>query len=69
MLTHAFPKGNWKEGVDIPRISLEESEKNLEGTNKVLFLEFMRKMLKWVPEERLTAAELLKDLWLRSDEA
>lgn len=59
-------KGNWKEGVAIPEISFEASEENLEGEKKALFLEFIRKMLRWVPEERQTAAELLKDSWLTS---
>lgn len=30
----------------------------------VKFMAFIRKMLKWRPEERLTARELLKDEWL-----
>ncbi|KAE8349567.1 kinase domain protein [Aspergillus coremiiformis] len=51
-------------GVSIPPISLEESEENLDGQSKPLFLEFMRKMLRWVPEERKTAQELLDDPWL-----
>ncbi|KAI9842414.1 MAG: hypothetical protein M1837_007159 [Sclerophora amabilis] len=57
--------GNWKGAADIPAISLEASERNLEGKNKVLFLQFMRKMLRWVPEERESAKELLEDPWLR----
>ena len=44
--------------------SLEDSEENLQGEDKRLFLEFMRKMLQWKPEARLSAAELLKDPWL-----
>lgn len=51
--------------MDIPPISLETSETNLEeGENKVLFLKFMRKMLQWVPEERQSAKELMQDPWL-----
>ena len=45
-------------------MTLEESEENLEGKNKALFLGFMRKMLHWVPEERQSAEELLQDPWL-----
>jgi len=30
-------------------------EKKLEGQEKVLFLQFVRKMLKWKPEERESA--------------
>ena len=51
--------GNWKGGVEIPQISLEDSEEQLSGENKALFLDFMRKMLQWVPEKRQTAKELL----------
>ena len=57
--------GNWKGEARIPSMSLESSEENLEGEGKVLFLNFMRKMLRWVPEERETAKQLLEDPWLR----
>ncbi|MCJ1466514.1 hypothetical protein MMC07_005133 [Pseudocyphellaria aurata] len=57
--------GKWnRAGVEIPPISLEESEENLEGRNKDLFLQFMQSMLRWVPEERKSARELLDDPWL-----
>lgn len=50
--------------MEIPSISLEGSEKYLKGDRKVMFLQFMRKMLQWVPEERKSAKELLEDPWL-----
>ena len=56
--------GNWDGLIPIPEISFEKSETYLEGKNKELFLQFMRKMLCWVPEERKTAKELLQDPWL-----
>ncbi|MCJ1399440.1 hypothetical protein MMC11_002642 [Xylographa trunciseda] len=57
--------GVWNTAIDIPKgLSLENSEENLDGRKKELFLQFMRKMLCWVPEERKTARELLKDPWL-----
>lgn len=56
--------GNWKVAVEIPSLSLEESEEQLEGENKALFLDFMRKMLQWVPEKRQTAKQLLNHAWL-----
>ena len=57
--------GIWDAGIDIPKeLSLENSEENLEGRKKKLFLQFMRKMVCWVPEERKTARELLEDPWL-----
>lgn len=56
--------GNWKGAVEIPNTSLEDSEEQLDGDNKVLFLDFMRKMLQWVPEKRQTAGQLLDHSWL-----
>jgi hypothetical protein len=61
----SWPTGSWKGTVEIPKTSLETSESNLKGENKVLFLIFVRKMLKWKPEERSEARELLADTWLR----
>ncbi|OBT52082.1 hypothetical protein VE04_07674 [Pseudogymnoascus sp. 24MN13] len=61
------PKGEWKGLAEIPQTSLEESEENLDGEDKKQFLEFMRRMLKWKPEERSYAEELLQDTWLRSE--
>ncbi|PKY03384.1 kinase domain protein [Aspergillus campestris IBT 28561] len=54
-------KGQWlgAGGVSVPSISLEESEENLEGPNKQLFLQFLRSMLRWVPEER----KLQRNYW------
>ena len=56
--------GNWKGAIEIPDISLEDSEVQLSGENKTLFMDFMRKMLQWVPEKRQTAKQLLEDPWL-----
>ncbi|KAL4813556.1 kinase-like domain-containing protein, partial [Aspergillus spinulosporus] len=58
--------GNWKGAVGIPPVSLEKLERNLEGEQQQLFLRFLRKMLKWQPEKRESARELLDDPWLRS---
>ena len=57
--------GNWKGAVEIPDISLETSEKQLSGEKKAFFLDFMRKILQWVPEKRQTARQLLNHSWLR----
>jgi hypothetical protein len=45
---------------------LEDSEEYLEGENKKMFMQFVRKMLRWGdPEERLSVRdELLTDPWL-----
>lgn len=56
--------GNWKGAIEIPEISLEASEKQLSGENKALFLDFMRKILHWVPERRQSAKQLLDHSWL-----
>jgi hypothetical protein len=50
--------------VGIPKLSLEAAEKFLQGSEKEAFLAFVRSMLRWVPEERKTARELLDDPWL-----
>ncbi|KAG9778281.1 hypothetical protein KCU88_g4302, partial [Aureobasidium melanogenum] len=62
-------QGRWKGagGVDVPLLSLEESEEVLDGEDKERFLKFMRSMLRWLPEERMRASELLKDPWLQGE--
>lgn len=63
-LTDTF-QGQWRADVPIPEgNSLEQAEQFLKGRNKAMFLEFVRGMLAWRPEDRKTAAELLKDPWL-----
>ncbi|KAL5366226.1 kinase-like protein [Aspergillus floccosus] len=59
-------EGNWRGTIEIPPISLEKLEGNLQGESQHLFLQFMRKMLKWKPEERKSARDVLDDPWLRS---
>lgn len=49
----------------IPSASLETLESRLSGQEKELFLGFIRSMLRWLPEERKTARQLLEDPWLR----
>ncbi|KAM5359202.1 hypothetical protein ACJZ2D_014664 [Fusarium nematophilum] len=62
------PEGNWKAEVEIQKdLSLESSEQFLEGTDKKQFLDFMRGMLQWRPEDRKTARQLLEDPWLNSE--
>lgn len=58
--------GTWIANDDaaVPSVSLESLEKRLVGREKELFIQFMRSMLKWLPEERKTAKELLDDPWL-----
>ena len=47
-------------------MTLEDAEKKIEGEDKAQFLQFVRKMLRWKPEERQGASELLKDPWLNA---
>jgi len=42
----------------------EARAKSLEGEDQEMFLELVKKMIKWDPAERATAGELLKDDWL-----
>jgi hypothetical protein len=59
--------GRWIAEVEIAKDnSLEASDERLEGENKAKFLEFMRGMLQWRPEDRKTAKQLLEDRWLNS---
>ncbi|KIW13716.1 hypothetical protein PV08_08907 [Exophiala spinifera] len=52
-------------GIDLAdKLSLEAREERLEGEKKVLFLNFIRSMLRGDPKDRLTARELLDDPWL-----
>ena len=55
--------GDFK-GLPIPKISLEERVSVLEGDEKELFFDFIRSMLKWRPEDRKSATELLKHPWM-----
>ncbi|MCJ1253125.1 hypothetical protein MMC24_000932 [Lignoscripta atroalba] len=45
-------------------VRLEDSVLSLEGEDKRLFLDFVKKMLQWLPEDRKSAKELLEDPWL-----
>ncbi|PGH34762.1 CMGC/SRPK protein kinase [[Emmonsia] crescens] len=60
------PNGAWiaHQDVAIPSISLESLEKRLSGQDKESFIQFVKSMLKWLPEERKTARQLLEDPWL-----
>ena len=57
--------GNWIGAVDILDVSLESSEEQFDNGDKNLFLDFIRKMLQWVPARRQTANQLLHHPWLR----
>ncbi|KUJ14194.1 CMGC protein kinase [Mollisia scopiformis] len=46
-------------------VRLEDFVLSLEREDKHLFLDFIKKMLQWLPEDRKTAKELLEDPWLQ----
>lgn len=56
-ISHAYfdENGKWRGVTEIPDLSMEDFEKNLSGEDKAIFLDLIRKMLHWVPEERQTA--------------
>lgn len=59
--------GRWIADIPIPQgDSLDKAEQVLAGRNKAMFLEFVRGMLAWRPEDRKTARELLEDPWLKT---
>jgi hypothetical protein len=54
----------FKRSLEILHTSLKDAEKRLEGYDKIQFLKFVRRMLKWKPEERSSTRELMKKPWL-----
>lgn len=59
--------GKWIADVAIPQgNSLATAEHFLAGRNKEMFLDFVRGMLAWRPEDRKAARELLDDPWLNT---
>lgn len=63
LIRFKFP-GRWKDLEPIPDITLESLAVDIQGEDKEGFLQFLRKALKWIPEDRPTARELLFDAWL-----
>ncbi|OJD22033.1 CMGC/SRPK protein kinase [Blastomyces percursus] len=55
---------NWKGSVPIPDQSFETREWRLNDEDRTLFLNFLRRALRWMPEERPTAEELAYDNFL-----
>ena len=56
--------GNWKGSIPIPEQSFESREQVLDDTSKALFVQFLRRTLRWLPEERPVAEELAFDEFL-----
>ncbi|TWU72294.1 hypothetical protein ED733_003630 [Metarhizium rileyi] len=59
--------GQWKGagGATIQSSSLEDMVTVLDGQAKEQFLRFVRSMLRWQPETRKRASELLRDPWMK----
>ncbi|KAJ5560908.1 hypothetical protein N7535_009105 [Penicillium sp. DV-2018c] len=47
--------------------SFESTLSKFDGEEKRMFISFVKRMIKWNPEERTTAKELLQDPWLHND--
>ncbi|KAI2672753.1 hypothetical protein DTO013E5_5509 [Penicillium roqueforti] len=47
--------------------SFESSISKFNGEEKRMYIKFVNRMIKWNPEERSTAKELLQDPWLHND--
>ncbi|RJE19046.1 hypothetical protein PHISCL_08617 [Aspergillus sclerotialis] len=54
-------QGNWKGSLSIPEQSLEIREHQFSGPDRELFLNFLRRIFPWVPDERPTAEDLVYD--------
>lgn len=55
---------NWKGSVPIPEQSFESRELLLDETSKTAFIRFLRRTIRWVPEERPIAEDLAFDEFL-----
>ena len=61
-----YETGNWIADVAIPKeLTFVNVEENLTGSAQRDFLEFVRCMLRWRPEDRWTAKQLLEHPWLK----
>jgi serine/threonine-protein kinase SRPK3 len=56
--------GHWRGFISIPDQSFETRERRLNDDNQALLLRFVRRALRWIPEERPVAEELAFDDFL-----
>ncbi|KAI6842827.1 hypothetical protein KC332_g3997 [Hortaea werneckii] len=54
-------EGNWIAATQIPNQTLETREMRLTGDDRDLLLALVRKILRWLPEERPSAEDLYQD--------
>lgn len=59
--------GNWKGAIPIPEITLDTAEQRLHGEEKSLFISFLRRMLRWKPEDRGSLQDIFTDEWFEAD--
>lgn len=66
MLIPLTSPGVFKHPELIPSKAITFSDRTtvIQGEDKRLFIEFASKMLRWLPENRLSAKELYLDPWL-----
>lgn len=57
-------EGEFRELKVDKELTFESFVTRVDGKEKALFLNFVRRMLRWMPEERVSAKELLDDPWL-----
>lgn len=64
--TNYLSTGNWiVEDCEVHTTSFEDLEKHLEGEDKEMFLDLMKGMITWRPEDRKTPRELIEHPWLQ----
>ncbi|KAL3450420.1 kinase-like domain-containing protein [Aspergillus insuetus] len=57
-------QGTWKGSIPIPEQSFEKKARQFSSEDKDLFIAFLRRVFRWLPEERPTAEELAYDDFL-----
>ena len=57
--------GKWIASTPVPEQSLETRETRLQGEEKLLLLELVRKLLCWLPEDRKSAEGLYDDPFIQ----
>lgn len=56
--------GEWRGPVPVPNRSFESTSVVLQGEEKKKFIDFIRRLLKWNPDERMTLKQAEKHPWL-----
>ena len=68
--TYFDEEGRFRHPKLVPHdFSFESSVTRFQGENKTFFIDFAKKMICWLPEDRWTAKQLLKHEWLMERDA